>query len=134
MRNWLALGPSGSGTLIDDESGTGLRLTWPADLEAWLERGADWTARIQPEPLDRPTLMKESLLMGFRCLRGPESPLFARRFGLSPEQAIPTTLAKWRDRGLVTPEAPDDPGPALTKGGLLFLNAFLTDAFAELDR
>jgi oxygen-independent coproporphyrinogen-3 oxidase len=138
MKNWLALGPSGSGTLIDDQSGTGLRLTWPADLEAWLARGADWKALIRTEPLDRLTLIKESFLMGFRCFRGPDSPLFARRFGLSPGEAIPRTLAKWRARGLVTTEAPGagrtGPGPALTREGLLFLNSFLADAFDELDR
>ncbi|MDR2176882.1 MAG: radical SAM family heme chaperone HemW [Treponema sp.] len=133
MKNWLALGPSGSGTLIDDREGTGLRLTWPADLESWLAGGPD---RLRTEPLDRLTLMKESLLMGFRCIRGPDAPLFKRRFGCSPEEAIPKTLAKWRGRGLVIsrdagPEP--DSGPALNGAGLLFLNAFLVDAFEELE-
>ncbi|MDR2136436.1 MAG: radical SAM family heme chaperone HemW [Treponema sp.] len=136
MKNWLALGPSGSGTLIDDREGAGLRLSWPADLETWLAAGPDWRSRLRPEPLDRLTLMKESLLMGFRRARGPDAPLFERRFGCSPEEAIPKTLAKWRGRGLAT--APDadpgpDSGPALNGAGLLFLNTFLAEAFAELE-
>ncbi|MDR1444555.1 MAG: coproporphyrinogen III oxidase family protein, partial [Treponema sp.] len=134
MQNWLALGPSGSGTLIDDREGTGLRLTWPADLDAWLVRGAEF--RPGTEKLDRLTLVKESLLMGFRCLRWPCASLFKRRFGFSPEEAVPRTLAKWRARGLAGAEnisGAGDAGPALTPGGLLFLNSFLAEAFEELE-
>jgi oxygen-independent coproporphyrinogen-3 oxidase len=137
MKNWLALGPSGSGTLIDDRNGTGRRYTWPADLETWLPppRGGGRALRDSlpaGEALDRLTLMKESLLMGFRCTRGPEGELFTRRFGLTPEDAIPGTLAKYRERGLIAPEGPGK-SPALTKAGLLFLDPFLLDAFSELD-
>jgi oxygen-independent coproporphyrinogen-3 oxidase len=131
MENWLALGPSGVGVLIDERRGTGLRLSWPGDLAAWLGRDSagapDWRGRLDLERLDNLTLMKESLLMGFRLSRGPRSALFQRRFGLSPEEAIPHTLARWRRRGLA------GTGPALTREGLLFLNAFLVEAFAELD-
>jgi oxygen-independent coproporphyrinogen-3 oxidase len=147
MESWLALGPSGVGVLIDEEGGTGLRLSWPGDLAAWLDGAPDWRDRPAPghpaqgrlarerlvrerltrERLDPPTLLKESLLMGFRLRRGPRSALFQRRFGLSPEEAVPRTLARWRARGLIAP------GPALNREGLLFLNAFLVEAFAELD-
>jgi oxygen-independent coproporphyrinogen-3 oxidase len=125
MENWLALGPSGSGTLIDEEAGTGRRFTWPADLESWLAAGGR-PALPEAEPLDRLTLMKESLLMGFRRLRGPDGDLFARRFGISLEEALPRTLATWRERGLFAERA-------LTREGILFLDPFLMDAFDELD-
>jgi oxygen-independent coproporphyrinogen-3 oxidase len=133
MENWLALGPSGSGTLIDGEKGTGLRFTWPADLESWLSPGGSSRGALPAaETLDRLTLMKESILMGFRCTRGPEAGLFARRFGVSLEDAIPQTLAKYGDRGLVVPGGRGE-GRALSKEGLLFLDPFLIDAFGELD-
>jgi oxygen-independent coproporphyrinogen-3 oxidase len=139
MENWLGLGPAASGTLIDDRSGTGLRFSWPADLALWLAQapgrkssragflsGRDgWP---QAESLDRLTLMKESLLMGFRRREGPDPALFARRFGLSLEEAIPRTLEKWRRRGLLA-----EKGSALNREGLLSLNRFLLDAFSELD-
>jgi oxygen-independent coproporphyrinogen-3 oxidase len=139
MENWLGLGPAASGTLIDDRSGTGLRFSWPADLADWLARaparksspagffsGRDgWPP---PETLDRLTLMKESLLMGFRCREGPGL-RFSRRFGLSPEEAIPRTLEKWRSRGLLAEKE-----TALNPEGLLSLNRFLLDAFNELER
>ena len=133
MENWLALGPSGSGTLIEEGRGTGLRFTWPADLESWFSSGGPSRGVLPAaETLDRLTLMKESLLMGFRCTRGPEAGLFARRFGLSLEDAVPQTLAKYRDRGLVVPGDRGE-GCALSKEGLLFLDPFLVDAFGELD-
>jgi oxygen-independent coproporphyrinogen-3 oxidase len=133
MKNWLALGPSGSGTLIDEEKGTGFRFTWPADLESWFSPGGSSRGALPAvENLDRLTLMKESILMGFRCTRGPEAGLFARRFGVSLENALPRTLAKYRDRGLLVPPGRGE-GWALSKGGLLFLDPFLMDAFNELD-
>ena len=133
MKNWLALGPSGSGTLIDEGRGTGLRFSWPADLESWLSSGGSSRGVLPAaETLDRLTLMKESLLMGFRCTRGPEAGLFARRFGLSLEEAVPQTLAKYRDRGLAVPGDRGE-GWALSKEGLLFLDPFLVEAFGELD-
>jgi oxygen-independent coproporphyrinogen-3 oxidase len=136
MKNWLALGPSGSGTLIDDRKGTGLRVNWSADLALWLAGDPARPGRLEQENLDRLSLMKESLLMGFRLSRGPDAPLFKRRFGLSPEEAIPKTLAKWRSRGLIRADPANSPagqGPALTRKGLLFLNSFLVDIFEELD-
>jgi oxygen-independent coproporphyrinogen-3 oxidase len=132
MKNWLALGPSGSGTLINEKRGTGLRLSWPADLESWLSPACQSFRGPRAETLDRLTLMKESLLMGFRCTRGPEAGLFAARFGLSLDDAIPQTLAKYQDRGLIVPGGRGE-GWALSKEGLLFLDPFLVEAFNELD-
>jgi oxygen-independent coproporphyrinogen-3 oxidase len=129
MKNWLALGPSGSGTVIDDAGGTGMRYTWPANLESWLTRNGEG-APVE-EALDRLTLMKESLLMGFRCVSGPDAGLFSRRFGVSLGDAIPATLRKWRERGFM---AQENAGLSLTKEGLLFLDPFLIDAFGEVDR
>jgi oxygen-independent coproporphyrinogen-3 oxidase len=136
MRNWLALGPSGSGTLIDEREGRGLRFTWPADLESWLSGPSPRAGREALPPveiLDPLTLMKESLLMGFRCKRGPEAGLFAGRFGRSLEEAIGGTLAKYRDRGLVA-GGDQGRGWALNREGLLWLDPFLVDAFNEVDR
>jgi oxygen-independent coproporphyrinogen-3 oxidase len=140
MENWLGLGPAASGTLINHRGGTGLRLSWPADLAGWLARaperknspsgflsGRDGWPPL--EPLDRLTLMKESLLMGFRCREGPDPVLFSRRFGLSLEEAIPRTLEKWRHRGRLAEKR-----TALNREGLLSLNPFLLDVFSELDK
>jgi oxygen-independent coproporphyrinogen-3 oxidase len=71
--------------------------------------------------------MRESILMGFRCLKGPDPALFSRRFGVSLEDAIPQTLEKWRRRGRLA-----EKGSALNREGLLYLNPFLLDAFEEL--
>lgn len=129
MENWLGLGPGGSGTLIDDASGTGLRRTFTPDLDLWLKRGASRTAPCTEEPLDRRALMEESLLMGFRRLEGPDTALFEARFRRPLHSLIPGTIRRWESRGLLQSRP-----LALTKAGLLFLNAFLEEAFAELGR
>lgn len=114
MENWIGAGPSASGTLIDDETGTGLRLYYPDDLGAFL-RGPVPLPLV--EELDRLTLIKESILMGYRYAEGPDETLFFRRFGKRLDEVIPRALAKWPDRG----------------ERMLFLNRFLLDAFAELE-
>ena len=125
MRNWLALGPSASGTIIDDESGTGFRYTVSPDIDVWLTEKAPG---ISSEKLDPLTLMKESFLMGFRYIEGPDADLFLQRFRRSIESCIPNTLSAWRERDLSRKDK-----AALTKDGLVFLDTFLLDAFQELD-
>jgi len=120
MWNWLALGPSASGTIIDDESGTGFRFTYPPDADNWLE--------CVNERLDAPTLIKETFLMGFRYIEGPDEGSFLRRFKRPIAEMIPKTIGAWRNRGLFSENK-----CALTKEGLLFLNRFLMEAFEELD-
>jgi oxygen-independent coproporphyrinogen-3 oxidase len=129
MENWLGLGPGGSGTLIDEETGTGLRKTFTPDLDLWLNRGAFQKAPFVEESLDRRVLMEESVLMGFRRLEGPDPALFKARFHRPLQSLIPQTLQRWEDRGLLTRRP-----LALTRDGLLFLNAFLAEAFSELSR
>lgn len=134
MENWLAAGPAASMTMIRDESGTALRYTARADLDEWLQReGRENRNPVPPslfteEILDPLTLMKETLLMGFRYIGGPSPALFRKRFGHGIEEAIPGTLAAWRRRGLVRREE-----AALTREGLLLLNPFLVEAFGEIE-
>jgi len=121
MQNWLALGPAASGTVIDDKSGTGFRYTIPPDVDAGL-------AEKVTDTLDSPALIKESFLMGFRYIEGPDRDLFRRRFKWDIVDVIPKTLAAWQGRGLLRKDK-----TALTREGLLFLDSFLLDAFKELD-
>jgi hypothetical protein len=66
--------------------------------------------------------------MGFRYIEGPSSELFIRRFGIALEDAIPRSMEKWKNLGLM-----QNGRTALNGEGLLFLNRFLLDCFAELD-
>jgi oxygen-independent coproporphyrinogen-3 oxidase len=131
MENWLGIGPAASGTVIDDETGTGTRYTADADIDAYLAPALPRSAcgRNTREFLDRLTLMKETFLMGFRYAEGPDRERFGIRFGAAPEAFIPRTLERWRGRGLLDTEK-----PALNREGLLLLNPFLLDVFGELDR
>lgn len=124
MGSWLGFGPAASGTLVDEEAGTAERRTRTADVNAWLEgRGS-----VDAESVSRRELAEETLIMGFRLLEGPDPALFRRRFGVALEEAVGETLADWRGRGLAETDR-----PALTREGLLFLDAFLRACLAELD-
>jgi oxygen-independent coproporphyrinogen-3 oxidase len=112
MQNWIGAGPSASGTVIDDDACAGIRET-----DGCIER------------LDADALVKETFLMGFRYCEGPDAALFERRFHRSIEDTIPASLAKWAKRGIIRagtfkPE----------RDGLLFLDGFLRDCFAEVTK
>jgi oxygen-independent coproporphyrinogen-3 oxidase len=125
MTGWLGAGPGASGTVIDDESGTGIRRTIKADVQKYVCGGRGLT---QTEKLDKDTLIKESLMMGFRATDGPDNNLFKKRFGVTIEETIPDTLRKWRGSRKIAAGK-----TALTKEGLLLLNVFLRDCFREVD-
>ena len=148
MENWLGAGPAASGTIIDDETGTGKRYTFPQEISHEDTGDTKNTKRIQNgntpwspcspclrvrswklEELDRDALIRESLLMGFRYRGGPDPVSFKRRFGRAIEECIPQTVKRWRERGFFDAA---HSGLAPSPNGLLFLNAFLRDAFAEL--
>jgi oxygen-independent coproporphyrinogen-3 oxidase len=127
MENWLGLGPAASGTLIDDGEACGLRRTVVSDTDLWLQGK---TEDLETEEfLDTPTLIRETILMGFRYIHGPDPVLFRRRFGRDTGSLIGGTLARWKERGLMRQD-----GTALNKAGLLFLDPFIAEAFEELDR
>jgi len=111
MKNWIGAGPSASGTIINE--GTAKRYTYLPDIDAYIKNPSiEFAAQ---EELDKYTLIKESLLMGFRYYEGPDSRLFKQRFGVTVEECIPQTLDRWKN-----------------KDKMLFLNRFLTDAFEEI--
>jgi len=115
MEGWLGAGPGASGTIIDDKTGTAKRYTYAADVDLYKDEPFIHTAIC--EELDKPALMRESLLMGFRYSEGPDKTLFKQRFGCVIEDCIPQTLERWQDRDK-----------------MLFLNSFLSEAFLELDK
>jgi oxygen-independent coproporphyrinogen-3 oxidase len=148
MEDWIGVGCSASGTIIGREQAAGAQAEWPdgeqahgadirgrrsgyvPDLDAFLANPASC---IRVEELDRLTLIKESLLMGFRYTEGPSPELFRRRFGIGVEEAIPRTLEKWRTADPRLLRRDGQGKTALTAGGLLLLNRFLLDCFEELD-
>ena len=128
MENWIGAGPAASGTIIDEATGTGRRLSYPADIDAYLAAPSPRTCCARIEELSRADLIRESLLMGFRYRAGPDTISFRRRFGCGIEDIIPRTVARWQEQNFF--EATDNLRPS--RQGLLFLNGFLRDAFAEL--
>jgi oxygen-independent coproporphyrinogen-3 oxidase len=130
MENWLGLGPGASGTFVYEGNGggeaRGLRRTVVPDADLWL-RGNTEELETE-EALDTPTLIKETILMGFRYLRGPDTALFRRRFTRDIDRVIGRTMARWREQGLMRTDR-----AALTRAGLLLLDRFAVEAFEEME-
>ncbi|MCL2043255.1 MAG: coproporphyrinogen III oxidase family protein [Treponema sp.] len=137
MENWIGAGPVASGTIIDETAGTrhpevaARRYTYPADIETWLAAPRPRIRSANTEKLSRANLIRESLLMGFRYREGPDILGFKHRFGCSIADCIPHSIARWSERGFFETVRPDRLAPSWD--GLLFLNGFLADSFAELD-
>ncbi|MDR0382374.1 MAG: coproporphyrinogen III oxidase family protein [Spirochaetaceae bacterium] len=140
MGSWLGAGPSASGTVIMEgvqgDAGkntnagnctetSGLRRTVKPCVKSYVSGATDG---ILVETLDRAALIKETFLMGFRYIEGPDAELFKNRFGSPIESLVPETLDRWRSDGKM-----GGAGLALNRDGLLMLNRFLTDCFIELD-
>jgi oxygen-independent coproporphyrinogen-3 oxidase len=115
MKNWIGAGPSASGTLINEEIAQARRFTYARDVDEYIKTPLITSAHC--EQIDKKTLLRDTILMGFRCKEGPDNELFKRRFGCPVEECIPKTLAKWKD-----------------KDKMLFLNSFISDAFTELEK
>jgi len=113
MKNWIGAGPSASGTLIDEETTQAKRFTYAQDVDAYIKTPLITSAHC--ENLDKTALLKDTILMGFRCKQGPDRELFKSRFGCSLGECIPKTLEKWKGKDI-----------------MLFLNSFLHDAFEEV--
>ena len=134
MQNWLGAGPSASGTIIEENSNNvslggaahAKRYTYPVDIDKYIKSTGNYQVTVNKkqlfpavncEELDRKTLLKECILMGFRCKNGPNPHLFKKRFDCTVEECIGLTLEKWKNKDV-----------------MLFLNRFLADAFTELDK
>ncbi|MCL2764897.1 MAG: radical SAM family heme chaperone HemW [Treponema sp.] len=114
MQSWIGAGPAASGTIVNEDLGTAKRFTYREDVKEYL--GSHSIETAISEDLDKQKLIRESILMGFRCIKGADANVFKQRFGFSLQDCIPKTLERW--------EKMDK---------MLFLNQFLSDAFSELD-
>jgi oxygen-independent coproporphyrinogen-3 oxidase len=115
MLSWFGVGPAASGTFINEENGTAGRFTYVQDIEKYIKTPSIHKASC--EEIDRATLLRECLLMGFRCKEGPDPVIFKQRFGCSIEECIPQTLHRWKNKDI-----------------MLYLNQFLLEAYKETDR
>jgi len=130
MENWIGAGPSASGTMIG-ESGQGRRFTYPDDITSYLAASRPLILFANAEELSKTDLMLETLLMGFRYRKGPDTQSFERRFGCGIADCIPDTIARWRKNGFFETGDPDTLAPS--REGLLFVNGFLRDALGEIN-
>ena len=114
MQGWLGIGPGASGTVVNEEEGSAKRFTFAPDVNAFIKN--PFIEGAVYEEINKKDLLKESLLMGYRYIEGPDEELFKKRFGCGIEDCIPKTISLWKG-----------------KDKMLFLNKFMTEAFDELN-
>ncbi len=134
MQSYAGVGPAAFGTRVhEDADGAALfaeRFSGVPNLQQWETAQVPLSA-YSCETIPRPVLLEEVLIMGFRLTEGINRAAFQRRFGRDILHFIGDTVEQEVKKGrcIVTPER-----VALTKEGLFFLNGFLVDTLAELDK
>lgn len=93
---YLGIGPAAA-SYVDGE-----RRTNHPDLMAWLEAvEADDAPPACTERLTGPMAMAETLMLGLRLIEGVDRGAFARRFGMDVLDALPETVARYRQQDLL---------------------------------
>lgn len=125
MNNWLAIGPGGSASIFNNNEA--FRYTNKKNLSLWLN---DPEHSTETEILLEKDVLSETLIMGFRMIKGIDRNSFYSRFGKDILEYIGKTVHKWQRKKLVILS---DEHISLTKNGLLFLNSFLCECLQEIN-
>lgn len=122
---WIGAGPSAVSSAPLPDGGT-LRIQETRDHGEYLRDPGAFAAeeRIPPG-----TAAFEIVMTAFRTREGLDSGTFRSRFGASPEDLLPETLAKWKTLLEAGPR-----GPAPSDRLLDVLNPFLLDCMSEMER
>lgn len=84
------------------------------------------------ETPDDATQRADAMILGLRLLEGVSSTEFASRFGVTPDEAFPTAIARHLETGLLTRVPPPDGDRLrLTPRGLLLSNEVFVDLLPE---
>ncbi len=122
---WIGAGPSAVSSAPLPDGGT-LRIQETRDHGEYLR---DPEAFAEEERVPPGTAAFEIVMTAFRTREGLDSGAFRSRFGVSPEDLLPETLAKWKDLLESGPR-----GPAPSDRLLDVLNPFLLDCMSEMER
>lgn len=123
---YLGIGPGAVGTMPSpDGNGPPLRLEGPRSFAAF-RSNPDFGVTTQS--LTASEFCRETIMMAFRTREGIATERFAHIFGYRLDEAMPKTLDRWSTRvknieGRI----------ALDRDGLRIVNAFVRDAFGEID-
>ena len=125
LDTYIGVGPGATGTIITGN--TAYRTTNTHDISRWLERPE---ASFEVEHITQTDCIREVILMGMRISSGLSRKKFIDRFGIEVAELIGNTLIKWSEKKLltITPAS-----IAMNEDGLLILNRFLEECFAELN-
>jgi len=126
MEPYIGIGPGAVGTMpAEDGAGLPQRFEGTRDFQVFRNDG---DFGVRRENIGTPEFCREHIMMAFRTIDGLDSTRFRQVFGYDVERAIPKTLDSWSSFLLRS-----DRRLALNRGGLRLTNAFVRDAFIELD-
>lgn len=124
MGSWMGIGPSATGNIaMGDRSA---RFVNGNDIEAWFADPAQVASR---QEISRAETITETLMMGFRTLKGINRKSFHERFGEDVLTYIQKTFDTWERQGLARSTFAN---VALTRDGIMLLNRFLSQCLEEI--
>lgn len=128
LQTYLGVGPGAVGTIIAPNFMSAVRLSATTNLDIW-NNTYNRKEVFEYEYLDKNTLIKETLMMGFRLFEGINRKKFTKQFLCDVMDIAGTTITRWESaqRCIVTKQS-----IRLNEQGMKFLNLFLLEIFAEL--
>lgn len=127
--DYIGVGSGATGNIVNEKSGA-VRFTGITDLEAYIEL-KDRKKAYQWENISNLEMMKDTIMMKFRLIKGLDRENFRKRFAIDICVLIPKTIKTWQKKNLLEI---DKNFVTLKENGLLLLNRFLCEAFIEIEK
>ncbi len=126
MRPYMGCGPAGV-SMLRDNSGLISRFRTKPDVNSF---GRGELLYDEVEELSPEDFLKDYLLMGLRIADGISRKEFREIFSMTPEDLLPASSARWRERGCLNS---DDASFRCSEKGMDLLNSILIDFFDEIE-
>lgn len=129
LDDYIGVGAGASGN-IRTKKYEATRFTGITDVEAYIKL-KDRNKAYCWESVSNLNMMKDTIMMAFRLIKGLNRENFAKRFDIDVCSLIPKTIKSWKEKKLLKV---DENFVTLKENGLLLLNRFLCEAFIEIER
>ncbi len=133
LKDYIGVGPAACGSVFynktNQHNAYATRFMASTDMHKWLH-SSDRDSVYDYENINEAELIEESIMMGLRINEGVNLKDFKTKYQKDLRQLISKSIEKWSKQNMLKV---NDENIYLTDESSLFLNAFLEDAFDELE-